>query len=64
MLMPAIAQVEFSLFESTKPELANQKSEIVTPQSEIDFIEAQTRTAEVRAALRWLKVRVVEIAWP
>ncbi len=59
MLMPAIAQVESSLFESTRPALANQKSEIVNSQSEIDFIEAQTRTAEVRAALRWLKVRVV-----
>ena len=59
MLMPAIAQVESSLFEFTRPELANQKSEIVTPQSEIDFIEAQTRTAEVRAALRWLKARIV-----
>ena len=59
MLMPAIAQVESSLFESTRPALANQKSEIVNSQSEIDFIEAQTRTGEVRAALRWLKVRVV-----
>jgi ATP-dependent helicase/nuclease subunit B len=59
MLMPTIAHVESSLFEATRPELAYQKSEIANPQSEIDFIEAQTRTAEVRAALRWLKARVV-----
>jgi len=59
VLLPAIAQVESSLFENARPELPNQKSEIVNPQSEIDFIEAQTRTAEVRAALRWLKARIV-----
>jgi ATP-dependent helicase/nuclease subunit B len=29
------------------------------PRNDIEFIEAQTRTAEVRAALRWLKARVV-----
>jgi ATP-dependent helicase/DNAse subunit B len=29
------------------------------PRNDIEFIEAQTRTAEVRAALRWLKARIV-----
>jgi len=59
MLTLSIARVESSLFETTRPELANEKSEITNPQSEIDFIEAQTRAAEVRAALRWLKARIV-----
>lgn len=59
MLALAIAQVESALFETSQPQTGNPKSEIVNQKSEIDFLEAQTRTVEVRAALRWLKARVV-----
>ena len=52
MLAGDIANVESLLFE-------NRKSEIVNPKSEIEFIEAQTRAIEARAALRWVKARVV-----
>lgn len=52
MLAPALAQVEASLFE-------NRKSEIVNPKSTIAFLEAQTRAVETRAALRWVKTRIV-----
>ena len=31
----------------------------VTPRNDIEFIEAQTRAVEARAALRWVKARVV-----
>lgn len=52
MLSTAISNVESSIFE-------NRKSSIVNPKSEIEFIEAQTRALEVRAALRWIKARVI-----
>jgi ATP-dependent helicase/nuclease subunit B len=52
MLSAQIASVESSLFE-------NRKSSTVNPKSEIEFIEAQTRAVEARAALRWVKARVV-----
>ncbi len=52
LLSPSIANIESSLFE-------NRKSSIVNPKSEIEFIEAQTRAVEARAALRWVKARVV-----
>lgn len=59
MLAPAIAQIESALFETSQPQTNNPQSEIVNKKPEIDFIEAQTRPVEVRAALRWLKARVV-----
>jgi len=52
MLSADIANVEASLFE-------NRKSEIVHRKFEIEFIEAQTRAVETRAALRWAKARIV-----
>ena len=52
MLSSSIANVESLLFE-------NRKSKIVNQKSEIEFIEAQTRAIEARAALRWIKARVV-----
>ncbi|MBM4425640.1 MAG: hypothetical protein FJ031_00230 [Chloroflexi bacterium] len=52
MLAAQIANVESLLFE-------NHQSSIVNPKSEIEFVEAQTRAAEARAALRWVKARIV-----
>lgn len=52
LLMPEIAQVERRLFEP--------KHEGLTPtEGAIEFIEAQTRASEARAALRWIKARIV-----
>ena len=51
-LVGEIAQVEDSLFE-----FRNSNTNDRTPN--IEFLEAQTRPVEVRAALRWLKARVV-----
>jgi ATP-dependent helicase/nuclease subunit B len=59
MLTPAIAQIESALFETSQPQTNNLQPEIVNQKSAIDFIEAQTRPVEVRAALRWLKACVV-----
>ena len=50
MLAAEIAKVEANLFEQT--------SEVLKT-SEVSFIEAQTRAVEARAALRWVKARVV-----
>lgn len=52
MLAGDIANVETLLFE-------NRESKIVDAKSEIEFIEAQNRAVEARAALRWVKARVV-----
>lgn len=52
MLAPALAQIEAAIFE-------NRKSQIVNPKSSIAFLSAQTRSAEARAALRWVKARLV-----
>jgi ATP-dependent helicase/DNAse subunit B len=52
LLSPAIAHIEASLFE-------NPQSSIVNLKSETAFLEAQTRAAEARAALRWVKARIV-----
>jgi ATP-dependent helicase/nuclease subunit B len=71
MLMPDIAQIEASLFENVIASKANEparEAENLVDESHpadrngadpIVFIEAQTRTAEVRTALCWLKARVV-----
>lgn len=52
MLSAGIAAVESTLFE-------NLQSPIPSHQSEIELVEAQTRALEVRAALRWVKARIV-----
>lgn len=51
LLAPAIAHLEANLFE-------NQQTEIIDQQS-VEFLEAQTRSSEARAALRWIKTRIV-----
>ncbi|MBN1451543.1 MAG: exodeoxyribonuclease V subunit gamma [Anaerolineales bacterium] len=51
-LIGEIAQVEDSIFDTRTSNI-----EYRTPN--IEFLEAQTRPVEVRAALRWLKARVV-----
>lgn len=58
MLSGDIAKVEASLFERSNDfsRLPQKATEVVTT---IEFIEAQTRAVEARAALRWVKARVV-----
>jgi ATP-dependent helicase/DNAse subunit B len=46
-----LATIENALFENQKSEIDNQKS--------IEFVEAPTRSEESRAALRWIKQRIV-----
>ncbi len=50
--------LEWNLFESEPPATLRAHSSRVT------FLEAQTRAAEARAALRWLKQRVLEDGVP
>jgi ATP-dependent helicase/nuclease subunit B len=52
-LAPALSHAEKFIFEKQTPETL-KASEVP-----VDFIEAQTRASEVRAALRWLKARIV-----
>lgn len=52
MLSSSIANVEAHLFEQTSE--VSKTSEV-----SIEFIEAQNRAVEARAALRWVKARVV-----
>jgi ATP-dependent helicase/nuclease subunit B len=70
MLSADIANVEKSLFNHVivsrplaKQSLDNDggllRAEEHRPRNDIAFIEAQTRAVEARAALRWVKVRVV-----
>jgi ATP-dependent helicase/nuclease subunit B len=73
MLSTDIASVEAGLFEGwqiakgqesksaeqQKGEATSKQSKIVNRKSEIEFIEAPTRAVEARAALRWVKARVV-----
>lgn len=65
MLSPAIANVETALFESlpaSNPPTAEGIASSLpsaTPRNDIEFVEAQTRAVEARAALRWVKARVV-----
>jgi ATP-dependent helicase/DNAse subunit B len=69
MLSADIANVEATLFENvvaSRP-LAKQspvnggllRREGHPPRNDIEFVEAQTRAVEARAALRWVKARVV-----
>jgi ATP-dependent helicase/DNAse subunit B len=51
-LAPSIAYLEANLFESPQSEIQNLKLEV-------EFIEAQNRAIEARAALRWIKARIV-----
>lgn len=52
-LPPALAHLETSLFEPSPPTFQ-------TSPSTLHFIEAQTRAVEARAALRWIKTRLVQ----
>lgn len=65
MLSPVIANVETAIFEalpaSNPPTVEGIASSLLSdiPRNDIEFIEAQTRAVEARAALRWVKARVV-----
>jgi ATP-dependent helicase/DNAse subunit B len=60
MLSADIANVEANLFERSNDFGRSQATEVATtPATTIEFIEAQTRAVEARAALRWVKARVV-----
>jgi len=73
LLAPAIAQVEKTLFEPGLARNAPGEEAIApitedqrAPQNDpgsgiagIEFLEAQTRSAEARAAMRWVKARIV-----
>ena len=53
LLAPSLAHIESALFE-------NPKSKIEIPSGhDVEFLEAQTRSVEARAALRWVKARIV-----
>jgi ATP-dependent helicase/DNAse subunit B len=54
----ALAYLEANLFEGRSPSPPNQQSAL-TNQGSVEFLEAQTRSEEVRAALRWVKARIV-----
>ncbi|MEK7328043.1 MAG: hypothetical protein AAB217_22600, partial [Chloroflexota bacterium] len=58
-----LRHLEAQLFE---PAISNDQSlrEASNPQSQITFLEAQTRSAEARAALRWIKQQIVEAGVP
>ncbi len=51
-LAPALAHLEANLFEPAKTSEGSEPSEVY-------FVEAQTRAVEARAALRWIKARIV-----
>ncbi len=64
MLSTGIANVEASLFDlnSGVQKLASETRAASRPtpeRNDIEFVEAQTRAIEARAALRWIKARVV-----
>ena len=50
-LTPALTHLETNLFENQPSEFNHQQS--------VEFVEAQTRATEARAALRWIKARIV-----
>lgn len=58
LLSPTLARIESRLFERPAAEDAPPPATL-DPSPSIEFIEAQTRAGEVRAALRWLKARLV-----
>jgi ATP-dependent helicase/DNAse subunit B len=51
-----LTAVENNLFENPKSKISNQKS--------VEFIEAQNRSEEARAVLRWIKQRIVYDGMP
>ena len=65
MLAPSLAQVETAIFDIVPGGyIRYSKAEhpipnIEYPVSSIEFLEAQTRAAEARAALRWVKARIM-----
>lgn len=65
MLVPPLAQVESAIFDirysKTQHPIypSGTMSNIEYPISNIQFLESQTRSAEARAALRWVKARIV-----
>ena len=65
LLSADIANVEKSLFNdviASNPPIVKEIASSfpsVTPRNDMEFIEAQNRAVEVRAALRWVKARVV-----
>lgn len=61
ILQPSLAYLETNLFEFSKDQPQQSESQIQEPVSNVpQFIEAQTRSAESRAALRWIKSCLVE----
>ena len=58
LLVPALAHTEKFLFEDHQSSIPSGH-DIENQKSEIEFVEAQTRAIEARAALRWLKIRIV-----
>jgi len=56
MLAAGIANVEVNLFGRSNDFSRSEATEVATT---VEFIEAQTRAVEARAALRWVKARVV-----
>ena len=50
--------LETHLFESTSPRVSERSTDHA-PLTTLHFIEAQTRAVEARAALRWIKTRLV-----
>ena len=58
MLAPSLAQVEASIFEIQESNIEHPVSGIRS-ENAVQFLEAQTRAAEARAALRWIKARIV-----
>ncbi len=59
MLSSGIAAVESTLFEHLRSPGSSHQAKIENRKSEIEFVEAQTRPLEVRAALRWIKARII-----
>ena len=58
MLSSSIAKMEANLFERSN-DFSRLPQEATKVATTIEFVEAQTRAVEARAALRWVKSRVV-----
>ena len=58
LLVPALAHTEKFLFEDHQSSIPSGH-DVENQKSEIEFVEAQTRAIEARAALRWLKIRIL-----
>ncbi len=59
MLAPPLTQVENAIFDTRYSNTPRPVSNIEYPTPSIAFLEAQTRSIEARAALRWVKARIV-----